>query len=89
MTRLEIRFPAADVTSAGALSGAVMAAFLMVAFALFVDLNSVFQPLRMVAAMLLGRAALDPGYSLAVATVTGFVLHMSLSVLFAFVFTRV
>lgn len=87
MTRLEIRFPAADVISAGALAGAVMAAFLMVASALFVDVNSVFYPFRMVAGALLGRAALEPGFPVPVAALTGFVLHMSLSVLFAFLFT--
>jgi hypothetical protein len=87
VSRLEIRFSAADVISAGALAGAVMAAFLIVLCGLFVEVNAVFQPLRMVAAMILGTDALDPGYSLAVATATGFMLHMSLSVLFAFVFT--
>jgi hypothetical protein len=43
-------------------------------------------PLRMIGAIVLGAEALDPGYSLVTAAMTGVVVHMILSIVFAGIF---
>jgi uncharacterized membrane protein YagU involved in acid resistance len=68
------------------MAGLLFALFEMIAAALMQNPNSLFMPLRMIGAIVLGPAALEPTYSLGVAAVTGVLLHLTLSVIFAFVF---
>jgi uncharacterized membrane protein YagU involved in acid resistance len=73
----------------GFIAGIVFAMFEMVMAALMNGVGAFFMPLRMIGAMVLGRQALDPGYSLATAGITGMVVHMMLSVVFGMVFAAI
>lgn len=83
-TAVDIRY--SDVVVAGILGGMVFAGFEMVAAAVLMGPQAFFMPLRMIGAMVLGPAALDPGYSLALAGLAGVIVHMALSVVFALIF---
>jgi hypothetical protein len=87
VTRLAIRFTDEEIVAAGVLAGTVWAGSLIVATTLLRGADQCFLPLRMVSAIVLGRAALDPAYSLPVAAVTGLAMYTMLSVLFAYIFS--
>jgi hypothetical protein len=89
MMRTAVGFSVGRVLRAGVFGGIVFAAFEMVTAALVTGWDALFNPLRMIGAMLLGSNALDPGYSLAIAATTGFMIHMLLSVAFAILFAEV
>jgi uncharacterized membrane protein YagU involved in acid resistance len=74
---------------AGVIAGLVFAAFEMMAAAVMMGPEAAFMPLRMIGAMVLGAAALDPSYSLLTAAMAGVVVHMALSVVFALIFAFV
>jgi uncharacterized membrane protein YagU involved in acid resistance len=57
----------------------------MVAAAVLMGPQAFFMPLRMIGAIVLGSAALDPGYSLASAGFAGVIVHMVLSIVFALI----
>lgn len=86
MARVATRFGLGTIVATGVIAGIIFAAFEMFAAALLMGPEAVAMPLRMIGAMVLGSAALDPGYSLAVAAMTGVVVHMVLSIAFAGVF---
>ena len=87
MTRLAIRFTGREIVVAGVLAGSVLVGSLMMATALLIGADRSFLPLRMVSATALGRAALDPAYSLPAAAITGVAMYAVLSVLFAYIFS--
>jgi hypothetical protein len=66
----------------GIIAGIVFAMFEMVVAAVMMGGNAFFMPLRMIGAIVLGQSAMDPGYPLANAAITGLVLHMMLSAIF-------
>lgn len=86
MPKLAVGFRLSDTILAGIIGGVVFAVFEMIAAALLMGPAAFVMPLRMIGAIVLGEAALDPGYSLAVAGMAGVVVHMVLSVGFALVF---
>jgi hypothetical protein len=86
MARVAVRFGLGTIVATGIIAGIIFAAFEMFAAALLMGPEGAAMPLRMIGAMVLGSTALDPGYSLAVAAMTGVVVHMVLSIAFAGVF---
>ena len=86
MTRVGLTFQASAILGAGVLAGLLFALFEMMAAALMQGSNALFMPLRMIGAIVLGPAALEPTYALGVAAVTGVLVHIVLSVALAFVF---
>ncbi len=77
------------ITVSGLVAGIIMAAFDIVATAAVIGVGAATTPLRMIAAILLGRAALRPDYSLALVVPAALVLHLALSVLFTGIFAVV
>jgi hypothetical protein len=73
----------------GVVAGLAFAVFEMVMAAMRMGPPRTFiMPLRMMAAMILGPAALEPSYSAVVAAVTGGLIHLVLSVTFAVIFVH-
>lgn len=89
MARTAVSFRTGDIVLAGVFGGAIFAAFEMVAAALLTGWDSLFNPLRMIGALLLGANALDQGYPLVTAATTGLIVHLVLSVLFATIFAAI
>jgi uncharacterized membrane protein YagU involved in acid resistance len=87
VTRLAIRFTDREIVSAGVLAGSFLAGSLMIATSLLIGADQCFLPLRIVSAIVLGRAALDAAYPLSVAVLTGLVMYTLVSVLFAYIFS--
>ena len=87
MAEVAIRFMGEEIVTAGALAGLVFAGSLMLMSALVVPVDGFFLPLRIIAALALGPATLEPTYSLPVAVLTGFAIHILLSALFAVIFS--
>jgi hypothetical protein len=86
MLRVGLKFSGSTIIGAGVLAGLLFALFEMIVAALMQGPSFLFMPLRMIGAIVLGPAALEPTYSLGVAAVTGVLLHLTLSVIFACVF---
>jgi hypothetical protein len=78
-----------DVVLAGIFGGAVFAAFEMASAAVLMGWNALFNPFRMIGAMLLGANALEQGYPLVTAATAGVAVHLVLSVLFATIFAAI
>ena len=74
------------VLEGGILAGLAFAIFEVVAAIVLTGPAHAFVPLRMIAAMVLGPHAMDPGYSLAAAASVGLLLHLILSMIFAAIF---
>jgi hypothetical protein len=70
----------------GIVAGIVFALFEMVVSALMIGGDAFFMPLRMIGAIALGPAALDPGYSLLAAGFAGVLVHVVLAVIYGAVF---
>jgi hypothetical protein len=62
--------------------------FDMVATAFLMGSATALTPLRMIGAIVLGRAALDPSYSIVIAGITGLAVHLLLSIVFAALFAE-
>lgn len=73
----------------GVVAGIVFAMFEMVMAAILNGTGAFFTPLRMIAGIVLGQQALQPGYSLATVILAGLILHMMLSAAFGLVFAGV
>lgn len=73
----------------GVVAGVVFAAFEMMTSAALMGPAALWTPLRMIGAIALGRPALDPSYSLALAGFAGLVVHVMLSVLYGMIFAVV
>lgn len=87
MARVALQHGLGAITLTGVAAGLVFAIFEMVAAAMLMGAGAALMPLRMIGALVLGPAALDPGYSLAAAAMTGVIVHLVLSVTFTAVFT--
>lgn len=66
----------------GIIAGIAFAMFEMIAAAIMMGTEAFFMPLRMIGAIVLGPAALDPSYLLATAGLAGLVVHMVLSAIY-------
>ncbi len=70
----------------GILAGIVFAMFEMIAAVVLMGPPAFFMPLRMIGAIVLGPAALEPAYPLPVAAMVGMGLHLMNSALYGAVF---
>jgi hypothetical protein len=86
MARVGLNFRGSATLVAGVAAGLLFALFEMIAAVLIQGPNFFLMPLRMIGAIVLGPSALEPTYSLGAAVVTGVLVHIVLSVAFAFVF---
>jgi hypothetical protein len=82
MARAAVRFRPGTVVTIGIAAGFVFAAFEVLTAGMLTGVASATRPLRMIAAMVLGPAALSPAYSLAVAGTIGLGLHLVLSIVY-------
>ena len=89
MVKAAVRFGTGQAITAGIIAGLLFAVFEMLAAAVLMGAQAFFMPLRMIVAMVLGQAALDPGYSLVGAATAGVLVHMILSIIFAVVFAAI
>jgi hypothetical protein len=86
MAMVAVRFGLGTIVATGLIAGIVFAAFEMLAAAVLMGPEAAAMPLRMIGAMVLGAPALEPGYSLATAAMTGVIVHLILSVIFTVIF---
>jgi hypothetical protein len=84
MATVAVRYQTSAIVSAGVAGGLIFALFEMVVAAAMQGMASALMPLSMIGAMMLGPATLDPSYSIGVAAITGVIVHLVLSVAFAF-----
>jgi len=89
MARLLSRVDLRDVAYTGAAAGLLFIGFEMVATASLTGPATALIPLRMIGTIVLGRAALDPNYSIVVAGLTGLAVHLLLSIAFAALFAEI
>src|SRR5688500_17064218 len=82
MAIVAVRFGLGTIVAAGIVAGIIFAAFEMLAAAALMGPDAAAMPLRMIGAMVLGAQALEPGYSLVTAAMTGVVVHLILSIIF-------
>jgi hypothetical protein len=78
-----------DVIEAGVTAGVIFAAFETIATAVVTGPASATMPIRMISAIVLGKAALDPNYSLVLVGITGLAVHLLFSIAFAGLFTAI
>jgi hypothetical protein len=88
MARLLSRVDLRDVAYTGVAAGLIFIGFEMVATAFLMGSATALMPLRMIGAITLGQALLDPNYSPFVAGITGLAVHLLLSVAFAVLFAE-
>jgi hypothetical protein len=86
MARVAVPVGLGTIVATGLAAGVIFAAFEMFAAAALTGPDAFAMPLRMIAAMVLGAQALEPGYSLATAAITGVIVHMILSIFFVGIF---
>jgi hypothetical protein len=73
----------------GIVAGIIFAAFEMIVSAAMMGPEAFFMPLRMIGAIALGPAALEPSYSLFGAGLAGLVVHVLLAVIYGGAFALV
>jgi hypothetical protein len=88
MSKLDNRFDLGAAVVAGVIAGSCLVGFEMVATSLN-GAGPAGMPLRMAAAIVLGRRALAPEYTLAVAGILGVAVYIALSVVGATVFAAI
>jgi hypothetical protein len=89
MATLLRRVDARDVAYTGVAAGLLFIGFEMVATASLTGSATALMPLRMIGTIVLGRAALDPNYSIVAAGITGLAVHLLLSIAFAALFAEI
>jgi hypothetical protein len=89
MARVAVRFGLGTIVATGIVAGIIFAAFEMLAAAMLMGPDATAMPLRMIGAMVLGAQALEPSYSLAVAAMSGVIVHLILSVVFTAIFAAI
>jgi len=82
----DTNFSVSRVLKAGIVAGLVLGIFQAVGVLVTTGPAHTLMPLRMIAAIALGPAALDPAYSPLVAATVGLALHLTLSMAFALIF---
>jgi uncharacterized membrane protein YagU involved in acid resistance len=86
VTRSELPWAVRQGAVAGVVAGLVFAAFEVIASAAMMGWPALTMPLRMIGAIALGDRALDPGYSVAAASLAGVVVHLVLAAIYGAVF---
>jgi hypothetical protein len=86
MARVASRFDLGTIVVTGIVAALVFAAFEMLVAALQMGVDAAVMPLRMIGAMVLGPAALEPTFSLVNAAAAGVVVHVVLSIVFTAIF---
>lgn len=86
VTRAEMPWALTQGAIGGIIAGLVFAAFEMMATAAMMGPDAFFMPLRMIGAIALGPAALEPTYSLWSAGFAGLIVHVVLAVIYGAVF---
>jgi hypothetical protein len=89
MARVAVRFGLGTIVATGISAGIIFAVFEMLAAAMLMGPEAAAMPLRMIGAMLLGAQALEPGYSLLTAAMTGVIVHIVLSIVFTAIFATI
>jgi uncharacterized membrane protein YagU involved in acid resistance len=89
VTRAEVPWALTQGAIGGIVAGIVFAAFEMIASAAMMGPEAFFMPLRMIGAIALGPAALEPTYSLWGAGLAGLVVHIVLAVIYGAVFALI
>ena len=89
MTRVALRFDVGTIVVTGIVVALVFAAFEMVVAALQMGVEAATMPLRMIGAMVLGAAALEPAYPLLTAALAGVAVHVVLSIVFTAIFAAI
>ncbi len=89
VTRGEMPWALRQGAFGGIIAGLVFAAYEMIAAAAMMGMEAFFMPLRMIGAIVLGTAALDPSYSIWVAGLAGLVVHVVLAVIYGAVFAMI
>jgi hypothetical protein len=89
VTRSELPWAIRIGALCGFLAGIVFAAFELVAAEIMMGSDAFFMPLRMMGAIVLGRDALEPSYSLSAAALAGVAVNLVLSVIYGIVFAVV
>jgi hypothetical protein len=89
MARVATRFGLGTIVTTGIIAALIFAGFEMLAAAMMMGAEAATMPLRMIGAMVLGAEALEPGYSLAIAALTGVIVHLVLSIFFTGLFAAV
>ena len=79
VTRAEVPWALLHGAIGGIVAGIIFAMFEMIVTASMMGPDAFFMPLRMIGAIALGKAALEPAYSLWSAGLAGVVVHMVLS----------
>ena len=86
VTRAEVPWALRQGVVGGIVAGVVFAAFEMIASAVMMGGAAFFMPLRMIGAIALGSAALEPTYSLWLVVPGGLVVHVVLAAIYGAVF---
>ena len=89
VTRAEFPWALRQGVIGGIVAGLVFAAFEMIASAVMMGGDAFFMPLRMIGAIALGAAALEPTYSLLMAGLAGLVVHVALAAIYGAVFATI
>lgn len=89
LTSSDMRWGLRQGAIAGVVAGIVFAAFEMIVSALMMGPAAFFMPLRVIGAIALGPATLDPGYSVATAGFAGVIVHMVLAIIYGGVFGEI
>ena len=89
MVRRALRYELGTIVATGIVASIIFAVFEMIAAAVLMGPGAAMMPLRMIGAIVLGPAALDPGYSLATAAMAGVIVHVTLSILFTGIFAAI
>ncbi|GLQ54085.1 hypothetical protein [Devosia nitrariae] len=89
VTRAEVPWALTQGVIGGIIAGIVFAAFEMIASAAMMGPEAFFMPLRMIGAIALGPAALEPTYNLLGVGLAGVIVHVVLAVIYGAVFALV
>lgn len=89
VTRAEVPWALTQGAIGGIVAGVIFAAFEMMASAAMMGPEAFFMPLRMIGAIVLGPAALEPTYNLWGAGFAGLIVHMVLAVIYGAVFALI
>lgn len=86
VTRAEFPWAIRQGVIGGIVAGVVFAAFEMIVSAIMMGGGAFFMPLRMIGAIALGSAALEPDYSLWLVAPAGLAVHVVLAAIYGVVF---
>jgi hypothetical protein len=89
MAAVASKYRLETIAAVGVAAGLVFAAFETLMSAILMGVPATIMPLRMIAGIVLGPAALDPRSSILLVAVTGTVVHLVLSVFFTAIFAFV